>query len=246
MIKVLAIGNSFSQDATRYLYQIARADKVDMKVVNLCIGGCPLSYHYSNTLSEEKRYVFELNGMSTGINVSLKEGLSNEAWNGWDFITFQQVSHMSNNYDTYQPYLSGLSEYVKKYSPKAKQMIHQTWAYEEGGVRLTQELGYNNQLEMFKDVEGAYAKAARDIGADIIPSGETMQNLIKSGKIVHRDGFHAGLGYARYALALTWYEAITGNSTENNTFRDFDVSVTEEEVAIAKKAAHDAVLKYKG
>ena len=48
MIKVLAIGNSFSSDATRYLYQIARADKVDMKVVNLFIGGCPLSYHYSN------------------------------------------------------------------------------------------------------------------------------------------------------------------------------------------------------
>lgn len=30
-MKVLAIGNSFSQDATRYLHQIAKADKFDLK-----------------------------------------------------------------------------------------------------------------------------------------------------------------------------------------------------------------------
>lgn len=245
MIKVLAIGNSFSQDATRYLYQIARADKVDMKVVNLYIGGCPLSYHYSNTLSEEKRYDFELNGVSTGLKVSIKDGLLNESWEGWDFVAMQQVSHKSNNYEAFQPYLNKLSEYIKIYSPKAKQLIHQTWAYEEGSKRLTEELGYNNQKDMFRDVESAYNKAAKDINAGIIPCGETLQNLIKCGLPVHRDTFHASLGLGRYALALTWYEMLTGNSTENNTFRDFDVPVTEEEVKLAKKAAHEAVLKYK-
>ena len=48
MIKILAIGNSFSQDATHYLHQIAAADHVDMKVVNLYIGGCPLTKHAEN------------------------------------------------------------------------------------------------------------------------------------------------------------------------------------------------------
>ena len=41
-MKVLAIGNSFSQDATRYLHQIAKANQFDLKVVNLYIGGCSL------------------------------------------------------------------------------------------------------------------------------------------------------------------------------------------------------------
>ena len=41
-MKVLAIGNSFSNDAMRYLHGIAKADVVDMKTVNLFIGGCPL------------------------------------------------------------------------------------------------------------------------------------------------------------------------------------------------------------
>lgn len=38
MIHILAIGNSFSEDATHFLHQIAEADNVSMKVVNLYIG----------------------------------------------------------------------------------------------------------------------------------------------------------------------------------------------------------------
>ena len=245
-MNILAIGNSFSQDATRYLYQIARADKVDMKVVNLYIGGCPLSYHYSNTLSEEKKYDYEFNGVNTGLKVSIKDALLNESWSGWDFVTLQQVSHLSVDYKTFQPYLNELSEYVKKYSPKAKQLINQTWAYEEGSERLCKELKYKNQIDMFDDLKSAYEMAAKDVNAaGIIPSGEVLQNLIKEGLPVHRDTFHASLGLGRYAIALAWYEMLTGNSTENNTFRDFDVPVTEEEVLVAKKAAHEAVVKYK-
>ena len=39
MLKVLAIGNSFSQNAMTYLHQIARAAGVDLQCVNLYIGG---------------------------------------------------------------------------------------------------------------------------------------------------------------------------------------------------------------
>ena len=55
MIKILAIGNSFSQDATHYLQQIAAADTVDMKVVNLYIGGCSLERHWNNIQSEAEK-----------------------------------------------------------------------------------------------------------------------------------------------------------------------------------------------
>ena len=46
MVRILAIGNSFSQDATHYLHQIAASDNVEMKVVNLYIGGCSLEQHW--------------------------------------------------------------------------------------------------------------------------------------------------------------------------------------------------------
>lgn len=244
MIKILSIGNSFSQDATRYLYALARKEGVDMRVINLYIGGCPLSRHYSNMLSEDREYDFELNGASSGIKVSLKDGLLAEKCDGWDFITLQQVSSKSFDYETYQPYLSRLAEYVRTYSPKAKLFMHQTWSYAQDSPRLTQELGYKKQEDMFSDVKSAYQKAASDIGAGIIPCGETMQNLIKCGKKVHRDGFHADLGYARFALSATWFETLTGLSAEKTAFDDFDKPVTVEEQKLAKEAAHAAVSSY--
>ena len=47
-MKILSIGNSFSQDAQRYLHRLAKNEGVDMKTVNLYIGGCPLRSHYLN------------------------------------------------------------------------------------------------------------------------------------------------------------------------------------------------------
>jgi len=122
-MKILAIGNSFSQDATRYLHKIAKADNVDLKVVNLYIGGCSLETHYNNILSDSKSYTYQLNGNDTDNMVSIKEALLSDEW---DIVTLQQVSGLSVNYNTYQPYLNHLSEYVKQYAPKAKQLIHQT------------------------------------------------------------------------------------------------------------------------
>ena len=47
-IHVLSIGNSFSQDAHRYLHDFARSEGVDIETVNLFIGGCSLERHYRN------------------------------------------------------------------------------------------------------------------------------------------------------------------------------------------------------
>ena len=44
-MKVLSIGNSFSDDAQRYLRKIAAKEGVEIETLNLCIGGCPLSLH---------------------------------------------------------------------------------------------------------------------------------------------------------------------------------------------------------
>ena len=80
--------------------------------------------------------------------VSVLEALESDEW---DYVTMQQVSHLSIDYSTYQPYLNELSQYVKKYVPNAKQLIHQTWAYEQGSERLCDELGYSEQKEMFNN-----------------------------------------------------------------------------------------------
>ena len=232
-MKILTIGNSFSQDATRYLHQIAKADNYPLKVVNICIGGCPLRIHYNNMLTDQKAYGLEFNGFFTGFKVSINEALLSDEW---DYVSIQQVSTLSGNYDTYQPYLTELSAYIKKYAPKAEQIIHQTWAYEQGSHRLCVELGYQDQRHMFDDIQKAYKKASEDLGGvRIIPCGEAFQHAISGGMgNLHRDTYHASLGIGRYILAATWYQTLTGNSIVNNSCSEFDEAVSAEELSQAK------------
>ena len=233
-MNILSIGNSFSQDAQRYLHRIAKADGCTLKTFNLYIGGCPLSLHYRNMVSEERAYMLEMNGESTGFKVSLKDALLNR---DWDVVTIQQVSSKSPYYETYQPYLDKIVEYVRLCVPKTKIAIHQTWAYEQDSHRLSVEMGYSNHIDMFQDIEASYKKAAEEINADlVIASGKVFQKLIESGiEKIHRDTFHASLGLGRYALGLLWYAVLSGNDVKNNTFCDFDEEISEKEIIIAKE-----------
>ena len=72
-MKILSIGNSFSQDAQRYLHRLAKHDGVNIKTVNLYIGGCPLRKHYLNILDDKSAYSFEFNGENTGLFVSIRQ-----------------------------------------------------------------------------------------------------------------------------------------------------------------------------
>ena len=237
-MKILSIGNSFSQDSHRYLYEIARKNGDNFKTVNLYIGGCTLRTHYLNVLGNKADYVFEFNGKSTGIKVSINQALESDSW---DIITLQQASHESFNYENYTPYLEYIYEHVKRYCPKAKVYIHQTWAYEEGSDRL-KKMGYLRAEDMLSDVKHSYATAAEVIGADgIIPSGTAMFNATQMGiDKIHRDTFHASYGAGRYLLALTWYKALAGKDISGDGFCDFDEPVSEAEIEIIKKAVDSA------
>lgn len=238
-MNILSIGNSFSDDAQRYIHGIARADGVDIRTVNLYIGGCPLSLHYRNMMSGEEAYALQVNGADTGFRMALEKALLSQEW---DYITFQQASHFSFDYETYQPYLTELAAYVRKCCPKAKLLMHETWAYEDGSEKL-EKVGYERAMNMYQNIHAAYAKAAETIQADgVIPSGTLMRALLAAGiPKVHRDTFHASYGLGRYAIGLLWYQVLTGNDVSGNTFSDFDEAVSEEEMEVVKKCVASLV-----
>jgi len=242
-MNILAIGNSFSQDATRYLSQIAAARGVYFRTVNLYIGGCPLVRHYNNLLHDARAYSLEYGGETTGFYVSIRQALRARKW---DVITLQQVSHKSPRYETYQPYLDVLASECRAACPEAKIYIHQTWAYEDGSVKLCEQMKYEKSGDMFAEIENAYDLAARAICADgVIPSGRTMQNIIESGIVAHRDTFHANLGYGRYALGLTWYGTITGESVTGDKFSSLDEPADAKTLKTVRECAEKAVKEYR-
>ena len=231
-MNVLAIGNSFSVDAMRYLHGIARAAGIDMKAVCLYYSGCSLERHFRYMMAGEKSYELQYNGELTGFFVSMKEALLSREW---DVITLQQASGYSAQADSYYPYINVLYDFVKQHAPKAKILIHQTWAYEQGSLKL-ENAGYTDHKDMFRDIEKAYEQAREKVGADgLIPSGRMFQYLLANGfEKVHRDTFHATRGAGRYALGLLWFRVLTGRSVMDNTFCDFDEPVTQEEMSIIK------------
>lgn len=238
-MKVLSIGNSFSQDAQRYLHKLAKKEGDLFKTANLYISGCSLRTHYLNCLENNTNYTFEFNGENTGIHVSIKQALISDEW---DVVTLQQASHFSAKFETYSPYIEYIADYVKKYCPHAKIYIHQTWAYEDGSDRLKNVAGYENAKEMFDDICTSYEKASKLIKADnIIPSGRAMLNFEQMGaEKIHRDTFHASFGPGRYLLALTWYKALTGKDITDNNFNEFDAPVSQEEREKVIKAVNNA------
>ena len=242
-MNVLAIGNSFSEDATRYLHQIARADRENIQVVSLYIGGCSLERHYRNMLSGERAYELQYNGQKTGFPVSLSEALLNRRW---DVVTIQQQSSSSTNVQTFHPYVTEIANFVKKCAPHAKIYMHQTWAYENGSDMLFNVAKYPTATDMLRDIVASYATVANEIKADgIIPCGETMASLLENGiSKVHRDSFHASFGLGRYALALTWYRTLTGRSVKDNPFSDFDEPIAPADVETVKECVDQTIAPY--
>lgn len=232
-MNILCVGNSFSQDATRYLHDIAKNAHVEMDVANLYIGGCSLEMHYQNSLCDEPAYLWEENGQSSGSYISLKDALLKKAW---DFVSIQQASHFSFDYRSYQPYATNLTRYIATHCPNAKIVIHQTWAYEKGSQRLLDVAKFSTPESMMSAIKQAYQQLSTDIHAhQVIPSGEMFAYLLANGiDKVHRDTFHASYGIGRYALGLLWFHMLTGLAVKENTFSDFDEPIAEDAIRLIK------------
>ena len=209
-MKILSIGNSFSEDAQRYLHSLAAANNKDLMCVNLYIGGCPLEAHYINLTDNEKSYDFQVNGVNTNLKVSVKEVIKS---NKWDYITLQQASHLSFDFNSYVPYIEKINEWIRLRCPDTKILLHQTWAYPENHERLS-EVGFGTTKEMFLKVREAYDIAQKTINSDgVIRSGEAMLEAYSAfPDIVYRDQIHASCGFGRYLLGCVWYKTLFGEN----------------------------------
>lgn len=223
MISVLAIGNSFSQDATHFLHQLAAWDHNEIKVVNLYIGGCSLERHWYNISTDAAEYLYELNGQSQERYVSVSQALQEEKW---DFIVTQQASHDSGWLDTYEPFLSSMAQYLREQCPEARLLLQETWAYETDSTHNRFARYHNSQREMYERLSHAYRTAAERTGLPLIPCGDIIQTLRgkepfrygEGGMSLCRDGFHMSCLYGRYTLAAAWYRALTGRSLKENGY----------------------------
>ena len=242
-MKILSIGNSFSEDAHAYLHKVAKERGEDLYTVDLAIGGCSLERHYKNISENLKAYLISTNGSEWEKDlVTIEEIIKNDIF---DVVTLQQVSGYSGIYENYQPYLNEIISYVRKYQPNARLYIHRTWAYEIDSTHSDFPKYDCDQAKMYKAICDTTDKIANEVGVDIILSGTVIQNLrervpefdYKNGKdSLCRDGFHLS-NYGRYAAALTWFATLTGKQVSPMNHEDFDIDT----IAKICKVVNDTV-----
>ena len=244
-VRILAIGNSFSQDAVeQYLHELAEAEGISTIIGNMFIGGCSLERHVKNARDNAPAYAYRKIGTDGKKRekgkMSLEAVLADE---DWDYVSLQQASPFSGMYETYEASLPELIEYVKARLPKkTKLMLHQTWAY----ASTSKHSGFKNyncnQLTMYQAIANAVKKAAKANKIKIvIPSGTAIQNARTSfiGDHLNRDGYHLDVKIGRYTAACTWFERIFKHNVVGNPYAP--EGLDEARKAVAQKAAHAAV-----
>jgi hypothetical protein len=202
-VKLLTIGNSFANDATAYLPAMAKAAGKDLMLLRANLGGCTFERHarhmkafeldpadpqgrpYRGSIVHSLADDVTAPKIASGgtevdpkakeapKNFSLREALEMEKW---DYVTIQQVSNTSFQFETFEPYAGELIACIRKYAPTAEILIHQTWAYRED-CPLYKD-GFDQQ-KMFDGLVAAYGQLAEKYSLRTIPVGTAMQEARK-------------------------------------------------------------------
>jgi hypothetical protein len=172
-VKLLAVGNSFSGNATRYLRDIVAASGNQLTFGHASIGGCSLQKHWALAQAFEKDPDDPTGRPYGGYRgkgkMSLKEYLVADRW---DYVTLQQVSTSSYKVETFRPDAQNLFDYARKHAPQAQVVFHETWAYRADDPLF--KAGLTDE-QMYEGIRQAYATIAGELGAPIIPVGDAFQ-----------------------------------------------------------------------
>lgn len=172
-VRLLTVGNSFSQNATQYLDALAKAGGHTLVHKPMAIGGASMEVHWVKAQKHEAdtKDPSGLYGGKTSLRQELESGM-------WDYVTIQQASIKSHNVETYRPFAKQLYDYIKKAAPKAEILVHQTWAYRVDDPRFhkptTPPGEPATQEEMYQGLSKAYATIAKELGTRVIPVGDAF------------------------------------------------------------------------
>ncbi|QDT04120.1 hypothetical protein K227x_25080 [Rubripirellula lacrimiformis] len=172
-VRVLAVGNSFTQNATRFLEPLAAASGHDLSVHRLTIGGSSLQQHAAKAKAFSVDQSDPQGLYRSG--ASLQETLQSE---DFDFVTIQQVSFKSHDIGTYRPHANELADVIRRYSPASQLLVHQTWAYRSDDPRFSGKSPKagepSDQAEMYHGLTNAYRTITQELGAKRIPVGDAF------------------------------------------------------------------------
>ena len=255
-MKILSVGNSFSCNAHTYFPQIAKSTNHGLTLLNDYIGGCSFERHMKHADAFDKNpndpegcpYPF-----GESCNLSLRESLKLKKW---DVVTIQQASHESFNAASYHPHADRLVNLIRKYSPQAEIVVHETWAYRDdhtfwGRQDMSTDI-------MYRGLSKAYRAFCAENHFRMIPCGDAFQKARlsktwgrptppnqKTGAPAIRslhaeDCFHANAN-GNYLLGCVWFEFFFNQDARTIPFVPDEISA--DDAKILRTIAHATVSK---
>ena len=244
-IRILAIGNSFSDDSMWYLYDmLIQAGYSSVKLGNLYIGGCTLQTHAGHIASGAGAYTYRVNTDGKWVDNQSFSSVDALMSDSWDFISIQQASGSSGVPETYEPYLGTIVDRVKELCPDADLVWNMTWAYQGNSTHSEFSKYDKNQMTMYNAIVDAVnekVKPESDI-VKIIPAGTAIQNLRTSlyGDTVTRDGYHLAYDSGRMTAAMMWVKSLTDCNLDKITYTPSGYIYSEAMIAAIKESVENA------
>lgn len=246
--KVLAIGNSFSNNAMTYLYEIADNYGVQNIILGtLYIGGADLLQHanYAKSNKDAYEYIKNDNGIKTSLREkSLSYGLKDE---DWDIIVIQQASGPAGRPALYEPHLTNLLTHINEHKTNEEVQIfwYLTWAHQANSIDADFPIYECDQKLMYDSIINAYiekVKPHKEI-TGLIPTGTAIQNVRTSiiGDILTSDGYHLSRTHGCFIAGLSWFKAITKFDISKITYHPYTLSSVEFEILV--EAINNSITK---
>ena len=218
-LKILAITSSFGLNTTQLLYDIAKAEgATEIIVGRLYISGCTLEMHVGNAKTNANAYRYTKISSADGVwktmeNVSLAQGLNDEAW---DIIFTQQGAAQAGQPNTYGNYVEELMAYIKetKKTPTVGYVWNVLWAYQQDTTQAVYHTVFGGD-QMFMYQENLRAVKEKIVPLNmfdkLIPSGTAIQNARSSyfGDTLTKDTYHLN-NLGRAIAGYTLWSILTG------------------------------------
>lgn len=183
-IKLLAIGNSFAINELIYTPFLLKEilPKVNFTLGILHVGSSSLEAHWNNAKKDTAVYQYleysnSMKSWSSKTNQKTKDILNK---NDWNYVTLQQVSSSAPNYETYQPYLDSLLNYLAENKPGITPLWTLTHAYADGYSSKDYPHDCVSDDMYYNIVDAALSVINNTTIERLIPYGTAVQNARKT------------------------------------------------------------------
>ena len=232
---ILVIGNSFARDDFCYvplfMEEICPNHSVNMDI--MYVSGNPLSKHWSNINNQRASFTWDTYETKTGKWESRTYILADDivVSHHWDIVIFQEGSVKARTYETTQPYVSQIINFVKSLQPDAVFAYTIIPSLPDGALSIAD----TTSDDVWK-MNATTAKLLYDEGlvSYIIPCGTAIQNARHSildtyGDFGHLtyDGRHLQEGIPCVIGAYTATEALMGILNINSTIANSHLRITQ-------------------